>query len=102
MDKEFGLKFSFDIDDGELNDFDTEEAFVLGFAFGEIYTLLQESGRGFEKIVNMANKERIEKACKTFGRDFNINHISYDRSETWGTLTVFPAKDQNDGNSTSS
>ena len=87
----FGLKKSFDIDDGELDALSSQQCFVLGYELAQIDHLL-ESGEGIDKPVNADNRQRIEAACREAGRPHQLTWLQGDSSESWLHLQVPPAQ----------
>ena len=86
---DFGLIKSFDIDHGELDLLSKQQCFVLGYELAQIDDLLSKS-EGIVKMVNADNAPRIEKACQKAGRNYQLNWLQGDQSESWMQLEVPP------------
>ena len=84
---EFGLLKSFDIDNGELDGLTPQEIFVLGYELAQIDSRLERADK-ISLMVHSDNRPRIEKSCKDSGRNFSLNWMEGDRSESWMQLEV--------------
>ena len=84
---EFGLKKSFEIDNGQLDGLSPQECFVLGYELAKIDDMLESEVDGFDQICHTANRQRIVKSCRDAGRKFRC--VSILDSE-WMTLQVDP------------
>lgn len=79
--------FGFGIDNGELDEMDRKECFVLGVEIGMLYEELKWTF-GFAVPVHAANEDRIRRLMEKYGRDYTLTHSSDDVSESWMNLTV--------------
>ena len=86
---EFGLVKSFNIDDGQLDGLRPQECFVLGYELGEIDRLVIRD-EPISRPVHKENRERIEKSCHDAGREFTLEWMENDVSESWMWLDVAP------------
>ena len=84
---EFGCVRPFGIDDGELEGFNPQQCFVLGYELALIDALLEREA-GFHRIVHAANQQRIEAEIVRKGREFRWEWPSDDGSEMWVNLYV--------------
>lgn len=84
---DFGLVKSFDIDDGELEGLSPQECFVLGYELAQIDHLVAEPGAA-SKPVHALNRERIQKSCKDADREYTLNWMPEDTSESWMQLEI--------------
>ena len=91
---DFGLLKPFDIDHGELDGFTQQECFVLGYELAEIDCLLRQQP-AICKPVHADNSERIKKACVDSERQFVLNWMPGDPSESWMQLQVAPMEIDN-------
>lgn len=89
----FGLKKSFGIDDGELDELNRQECFVLGYELAQIDSLL-ESNAPIHKPVHADNRHRIEAACDDAKREHRMTWLPGDMSESWLLLEVPPVVNQ--------
>lgn len=87
---QFGLIKSFDIDNGELDGVTRAESFVLGYELAQIDFMLKNNNE-IRQPVHAENRSRIEKSCKDASRDFTLNWMQGDISESWMLLVVRPA-----------
>ena len=85
---EFSLKFPFGIDNGELDDQEKHECFVLGYALGSLMQKLLHNKSQFSALVRAENKERVERACEYANRKYSLVWMSGDTSEAWMELFV--------------
>lgn len=83
----YGLKKSFNIDNGELDQLRRNECFVLGYELGSIDELLKLPA-AFAKPVHPENQERVNKSCVDSGREFSLKWMAGDASESWLQLIV--------------
>ena len=86
---DFGLLKSFDIDNGELEDLSRQQCFVLGYELAQIDFLLTGDDE-INKPFNADNRIRIEAACRDSKRQFRIQWLPGDVSESWMQLHVPP------------
>lgn len=84
---EFGLKKTFDIDHGELDGIPPHQCFVLGYELALIDERLNSPDE-FACYVHAENRERVEKSCRDAERDFTLNYMDNDVSESWMWLKV--------------
>lgn len=84
---EFGLVKSFCIDNGELDGLTPQECFVLGYELAQIDAELKAGG-AIRKPVHAANRERIEASCLDAKRQFALEWLPGDESESWMLLEV--------------
>ncbi|NOY42805.1 MAG: hypothetical protein GXP26_13345 [Planctomycetes bacterium] len=84
---EYGLLKPFDIDHGELQQLTQQECFVLGYELADIDHLLKQPHL-ISKPVHADNRERIQKACLESGRNFTLQWMQADPSESWMQLEV--------------
>ena len=87
---QFGLIKTFDIDNGELDQLSRQQCFVLGFELAQIDALLT-TGKQIHRPVNADNHSRIEKSCLDSQRQFKLNWMEGDESESWLLLEVAEA-----------
>jgi hypothetical protein len=92
---EFGLKKSFNIDNGELDGLTPQECFVLGYELAEIDTLLLRPG-AIDRPVHTQNRERILKSCQDADRPGQMLWLAGDVSESWQRLLVPERQRTND------
>lgn len=86
---DFGLIQSFDVDDGQLDEFRRNECFVLGYEL----CLIDEELKRPEPInrpIHSANQDRVRKSCEKSGREFKLTWPHDDSSEEWMHLEVSP------------
>lgn len=93
---EYGLEFSFGIDNGELDGLTPQEVFVLGYELGHLRKLLEHEFMDKEIIVHARNKERIERALKADFRQYNLSFMDDDESEEYMMLTLYRDHRNND------
>ena len=86
--RDFGLIRSFGIDDGQLDGLRLKDAFVLGYECAQIDHLIETEERGFERLMHSQNRERIESQLRKSGRNFRIDFMPDDQSESWLMLYV--------------
>lgn len=87
---DFRMQKSFGIDDGELDGLSPQQCFVLGYELAQLDTLLRRPA-GFNKPVHAANRARIEASCQAENREFRLDWMADDPSESWLSLTVMPS-----------
>lgn len=87
--REFGLVWSFGIDDGQLDHLRHAEAFVLGYECALVWERLK-SGRAFHMLLHAENLDRVRDLIRKrhAGRKFSITTSHEDRSESWYELAV--------------
>ena len=83
----FGLLKSFDIDNGELDAMSPQQCFVLGYELAQVDGLLAMD-QEINKPFNADNRSRIEAACRESGRQYRIQWLQGDESESWMQLQV--------------
>lgn len=83
----WGLVKSFNIDDGQLDEFQKHECFVLGYELATIDALLEKK-EAFCRSVHAANQDRIRAACITAKKHFRLTWMDGDPSESWMCLEV--------------
>lgn len=79
----FDLAQGFGIDDGGLANASVEEAFVLGFEYGEVFARAR-CHPSFSARIHAANEDRISAMLSNQGRRFTPK----DRHNGWVTLSV--------------
>jgi hypothetical protein len=84
---DYGLEFSFGIDDGELDDCTRPECFVLGYELAHINALLGFSP-AISSPVHSANADRIKRLCEKWKRPCSITWMVGDASEDWMQLEI--------------
>lgn len=84
---DFGLIKSFGIDHGELDGIRPQQCFVLGYELALIDNLLAGDDE-IVRPVNAENRERVQAACKEAGREYRIQWMPGDQSESWLLLEV--------------
>lgn len=87
---EYGILFSFGVDNGELDEFKRHECFTLGYELAlvrEVYAKLDE---GWSGPVHAANNDRICRAVVEAGRTYTLHYMANDSSESWMQLTIDP------------
>ena len=94
----FGLLKPFDIDHGELAGLRQQDCFVLGYELAQIDFLLKLPEE-INKPVHADNKDRITKSCADSGREFHLNWMPGDLSESWMLLQVAPIEIDDDSQS---
>ena len=74
------LKFSFDIDDGELYGLTEQEIFVLGFELGSLFVRISDGTlvNANKFVIHRSNRERIEKLLETYEYEYNMIDTSED------------------------
>ena len=72
----------FDIDNGELDSLSKQQAFVLGFEFSNILSMI-EGGRSFAIPVHSDNQDRLVKLCQRLKIAYVIR-----AHDDWPTLEV--------------
>jgi hypothetical protein len=83
----FGLIKSFEIDDGQLDGLSPQEVFVLGYELADVDRQLK-TRKPFSRLIHAENRHRIEASCMDSGREYSINWMEADASETWLMLHV--------------
>ncbi len=86
----YGLQFSFGVDDGELDGLRKNECFVLGYELAivrEVYCKLPEGGSW---PVHAANNDRICRAVRDADRCYKMHYMANDPSESRMQLTILP------------
>lgn len=83
---EWGLEKSFGVDNGELDDFERHECFVLGYELALVDERLK-SGEAFSMPIHVANRPRVILSCK--GRLMSMTFCHDDPSEDWTNLVVY-------------
>lgn len=89
MDKNFGLLFSFGIDNDELEGVSNVQAFVLGFELAEVFRQCRKPS-GFTRVVHAENRDRVRRACEHFERTYSLSWCENDPGEEWLSLQVAP------------
>lgn len=84
---EFELVRSFNIDDGELDEFTPAECFVLGYELAQVAGLLA-GGCKIHRPVHAGNQDRIKTACEKADRPYTLEWMKDDKSESWMYLAV--------------
>lgn len=87
MDKDYELCEPFDIDNGELDNLSPQECFVLGVEW-QMIAELADIFRSFEHPIHSNNKNRIEKLLQRRKRQYTIQFMHDDISESWLWLKV--------------
>ncbi len=83
----FGLVKSFDIDDGQLDDFERHVCFTMGYELALIDEALKRP-EAISRLVSSRNSQRIKKACQDAGRRWSLVWMQGDSSEEWMQLEV--------------
>jgi hypothetical protein len=92
---QFDLFKPFNIDNGELDGLSAQQCFVLGYELAEIEALLKLAPE-FQKPVHADNRLRIEQFCADSGRQYRLDWMPDDPSESWMTLAVAAASNGDD------
>ncbi len=71
MPDEFGMQFSFSVDDGELDGLSPQEIFVLGYELGSLVSRV-EFGVPFDTMFHSNNETRLKIALDAIGADYTI------------------------------
>jgi hypothetical protein len=92
---EYGLKKSFDIDNGELDGMSPQQCFCLGYELAMIDSLAanEVSRMLFERPVHAVNQDRIRKSMKDAGLSFTLTYMENDVSESWMLLRSWEPTD---------
>jgi hypothetical protein len=87
---DYGLLFSFGIDDGELDNETRQECFTLGYELALVREAYCKSEEGWSGPVHQQNADRIKRACRDADRTFKLHYMPNDSSESWMQLTIDP------------
>lgn len=86
----YGLKFSFSIDDGELDGLSPQECFALGYELSLVRDVYAKQKQGGAWPVHAKNSDRIRRALDDAGRKYELNWSAGDSSESWMQLVIKP------------
>jgi len=88
MESEFESIEPFYIDDGQLDNLNKQECFVLGYELSTICFLAETNKEKIEKTVHANNLDRITSALNKRKRTYSFVWPHDDISETWIYLTI--------------
>lgn len=86
-DVEWGLVDSFGIDGNELDGLTPQECFVLGVEW-QMTAAQADQPYAFSRPIHLENRDRIEALLKKRGREYRLNYMHGDVSESWLWLEV--------------
>lgn len=91
------LLLDFRIDQGQLNGYDPQRIFVMGFELGELWQLMQlEEVQGFEKMIRATNQARAVEAAGVAGFDVVLKMFHDDWVLACFTRKVLPSAEAED------
>lgn len=83
----YNLVCAFDIEEGQLDGFDSKESFCLGVEFGIIYKTLKRR-EVYEGYMRSANIDRVRKACQEGKALASFSFLPGDKTEDWVWLKI--------------
>lgn len=92
MDSKFSDVEPFGVDDGELDGLTPQQCFALGVEW-QMVRRQADSPEPFERPVHSANRVRLAAVLDARGREYRMEFMADDRSESWLWLSVAPEED---------